>query len=195
MLVHYTFNQQVCEVKCRCTAKQCYASGSKHAVQTLAASDGETAWIGGTGTVLFELHHLRVAFAHLVSDFCFHSCSFLVQNYSGYIIPNHNSKPMNFYRLGNFTIIYTSFYNRKFLVIIAMQCTHLQLLLVNNYVLTILGELLQHMKLKIFLHTNVILHIFLLPFSSVQSLLPRQPHQSFGGSSACSIKKYPLYHL
>lgn len=101
MLLHDTLINRF--VKCRCTAKQCHAPGSKHEVQTLAASAGETGW---TGTVFSELHHLRVTFAHLVSDFFFHNCSFLVQNYSGYIIPNHNSKLMNFYRLDNFTIIY-----------------------------------------------------------------------------------------
>lgn len=93
-------------VECRCTAKQCHASRSKHAVQTLAASAGETAWTGGTGTMFFELHHLHVAFANLISDFFFLNCSFLVQNYSGYIIPNHNRKLVNFYRPDNFIIIY-----------------------------------------------------------------------------------------
>lgn len=56
-----------------------------------------------------------------------------------------------------------------------MQYTHLQMVLVKSYFQTILGELLHHMKLEIFLDTNVILRIFQPRSLSVYSLLPRQP--------------------
>lgn len=67
--------------------------------------------------------------------------------------------------------------------------------LVKSYFQTTLGALLHHLKLEIFLHTSVILHIFQPPSLSVYSLLPPQPHSSFVGSSAWSIEKFPLCQL